>query len=203
MSKSPAQDPSSGRERILDAAESCLQRFGLSKTTIEDVAQAGGMSRATVYRQFGSRDALLLAVAARDAERVASQAEVHLQRFDDVGSWLVEGMLFCLREIPKRPVLGQFLAPQELGAASRMMLTSERMLAIGSEILRPIFEPARRQGLLHEGLDLDSLMEWVLRILMSYLAVPGPPSRSEEELRTLIRTLLLPAVLADSGKTTR
>ena len=26
-------------------------------------------------------------------------------------------------------------------------------------------------------------MEWVLRILMSYLAVPGPPSRTEEELR--------------------
>ena len=58
-------------------------------------------------------------------------------------------MLFCLREIPKRPVLSQFLAPQELGAASRMLLTSDRMLAIGAEILRPMFEPARREGLLH------------------------------------------------------
>ena len=198
MSAKPDNEPAPGRERVLDAAESCLQRFGLAKTTVEDVAQASGLSRATVYRQFGSRDALLLAVAARDAERVAGQAERYLRRFEDVGSWIVEGMLFCLREIPKRPVLSQFLAPQELGAASRMLLTSDRMLAIGSEILRPVFEPTRRQGLLQADLELDALMEWVLRILMSLLAVPGPPSRTEEDLRGLLRKMLLPAVLVGS-----
>ncbi|MBW2695511.1 MAG: TetR/AcrR family transcriptional regulator [Deltaproteobacteria bacterium] len=193
------KDTPSGREKMLDAAESCLERFGLAKTTIEDVARAAGLSRATVYRQFGNRDGLLLAVAARDAERTARQAELFLQQFDDVGSWLVEGMLFCLREIPKRPVLSQFLAPQDFGAASRLILTSERMLSIGAELLRPIFEPARREALLQRDLQLDSLMEWVLRILMSYLAVPGPPSRTEEELRQLLRGMLLPAVLASAG----
>jgi AcrR family transcriptional regulator len=184
---------------MLDATESCLQRFGLAKTTIEDIAQASGLSRATVYRQFGNRDALLLAVAARDADRVAGEAELYLRRFDDVGSWIVEGMLFCLREIPKRPVLSQFLAPHEFGAASRMLLTSDRMLAIGAEILRPMFEPARRAGLLHANLELDSLIEWVLRVLMSYLAVPGPPSRNEEDLRRQLRSMLLPAVLVDAS----
>ncbi len=188
------------RERMLDAAESCLERFGLAKTTIEDVAQAAELSRATVYRQFGNRDGLLLAVAARDAERTASDAELYLQQFDDVGSWIVEGMLFCLREIPKRPVLSQFLAPQEFGAASRLILTSERMLAIGAEMLRPMFEPARREGLLQRDLELDALMEWVLRILMSYLTVAGPPSRTEEDLRQLLRGLLLPAVLASGAR---
>lgn len=197
MSEKPGLEAASGREAILDAAESCLHRFGPAKTTVEDVAQAAGVSRATLYRQFGNRDALLLAVAAREADRVATDAELFLRRFDDVGSWLVEGMLFCIREIPNRPLLSQFLDPQELGAASRMVLTSERMLAIGSEILRPMFEPAHAAGLLREGVELDALIEWILRILMSYLAVPGPESRSEEELRTQLRTLLLPAVLID------
>jgi AcrR family transcriptional regulator len=200
MTKNLDHETTSGRERMLDAAESCLQRFGVAKTTVEDVAQAAGLSRATVYRQFGSRDALLLAAAAREAERLATQAELYLQRFDDVGSWLVEGILFCLREIPKRPLLAQFVAPQDLGTTGRMVLTSERMLAIGSEILRPMFEPAQREGLLHRDLQLDALIEWVLRILMSYLAVPGPASRSEEELRTLLRSMLLPAVLVDGGR---
>jgi len=81
------------------------------------------------------------------------------------------------------------------------VLTSDRMLAIGSEILRPMFEPARRAGLLHEDLELDSLIEWVLRILMSFLAVPGPTDRTEEDRRRLLRTLLLPAVLVPGGKT--
>ncbi len=198
---SAAKDPAVGRERVLDATESCLQRFGLAKTTIEDVARTSGLSRATVYRQFRNRDALLLAVAARDADRVASQAERYLQRFEGVGSWIVEGMLFCLREIPKRPVLSQFLAPQEFGAASRMLLTSDRMLTIGAEILRPMFEPARNEGQLHEDLELDSLMEWVLRILTSYLAVPGPPTRTEDDLRRLFRGMLLPAVLVSGSGT--
>lgn len=199
MTQKLASPPAAGRARMLDAAESCLQRFGLAKTTIEDVAQASELSRATVYREFGNRDGLLLAVATRDAERTASDAERYLRRFEDVGSWIVEGMLFCLREIPQRPVLSQFLAPQELGAASRMLLNSDRMFAIGTEILRPMFEPARREGLLREKLELDSLMEWVLRILMSYLAVPGPPNRAEEELRQLLSAMLLPAVLVDRG----
>ncbi len=185
-----------GRDRMLDAAASCLERFGLAKTTIEDVARAADLSRATIYREFANRDGLLIAVAAREAERTASDAELFLQQFDDVGSWIVEGMLFCLREIPERPVLAQFLAPQELGAASRLMLTSDRMLSIGAEILRPMFEPARREGLLQQDLELEVVIEWVLRILMSYLAVPGPEARSEDDLRQLLHKLLVPAVLA-------
>ena len=41
-------------------------------------------------------------------------------------------------------------------------------------------------------------MEWILRILMSHLAAPGPEERSEEDMRRLLRQLLLPAVLASS-----
>ena len=190
------------RERLLDAARACLERYGLSKTTVEDVARAAGLSRATVYRMVGSRDALVLAVAAREAERCAADAVDHLQRFDDVGSWVVEGILFCLREIPKRPVLAQFGAPQDLAAASRLVLSSERMLAIGSDILRPMFEGARREGLLAPAVELDDFIEWVLRILMSFLAMPGPAVRDEADLRRLLRTMLLPAILHDAARRT-
>ena len=48
------------RERLLDAAEGCLQQFGPQKTSMEDVARAAGMSRATVYRYFEDTDDLFL-----------------------------------------------------------------------------------------------------------------------------------------------
>lgn len=188
------------RERYLGAAEACYARFGLAKTTVEDVAQAAGVSRATVYREFGNRDELLLAVVEREAGRVALEAELHLQRFDDVGSWIVEGMLFCLSEIPRRPVLAMLLTPEDVGRTSRLVLTSEQLLGIGADMLRPIFEPAHRAGLLRKSVELEALMEWVLRVLMSYLTVPSHLAPNEDEMRHLLREMILPAVLKPAGQ---
>jgi AcrR family transcriptional regulator len=186
-------------ERWLDAAESCYTRFGLAKTTVEDVAQAAGASRATFYRLFKSRDDLLVAVIAREAGRFAAEAEIQLRRFDDVGSRIVEGMLVCLREMPRRPLLAMLFAPEEVGVASRLLLTSERLLEIGTDNLRPMFEPARRRGLLRESVEIEALIEWVLRILVSYLTVPSRLARTDEELRHLLRVMILPAVLKSSA----
>jgi AcrR family transcriptional regulator len=188
-----------GRERWLDAAESCYARFGPGKTTVEDVAQAAGVSRATLYRHFRTRDQLLLAVIVREAGRLAKEAEIALRCFDDVGSWIVEGMLFCLREIPNRPLLAMLFAPEQVGVASRLVLTSERLLEIGAGILRPMFEPARQRGLLRESVQIEVLMEWVLRVLLSYLTVPRHLARSDAELRHLLRVMILPAVLKSSA----
>lgn len=50
-------------ERILEAAEEVLRRFGLAKTTVVDVARALGVSHGSIYRHFPSKAALLDAVA--------------------------------------------------------------------------------------------------------------------------------------------
>jgi AcrR family transcriptional regulator len=196
--RSPAQPAPAVNERWLDAAESCYTRFGLAKTTMEDVAQAAGVSRATLYRQFKSHDDLLVGVVVREAERLAAEAEVHIQRFDDVGSWIVEGMLLCLREIPRRPLLAMLFAPEEVGVASRLVLSSERLLAIGADFLRPMFALAGERRLLREGVRIEALMEWVLRILMSYLTVPSHLARTDSDLRQLLRAMILPVVLANA-----
>ena len=47
--------------RILAATMACLERFGVAKTTIDDVAREAGCSRATIYRNFPNRTALVSA----------------------------------------------------------------------------------------------------------------------------------------------
>lgn len=59
------------RDRILDAAEVALTRFGLQKTTVVDVARALGVSHGSVYRFFASKAALRDAITERWLARVS------------------------------------------------------------------------------------------------------------------------------------
>ncbi|KNB52981.1 TetR family transcriptional regulator [Streptomyces caatingaensis] len=52
-------------ERILEATEDVLRRFGPAKATVVDVARALGVSHGSVYRHFGSKAALREAVTER------------------------------------------------------------------------------------------------------------------------------------------
>src|SRR5437867_13402029 len=60
------------RERILDAAEDVLRRFGPAKATVVDVARALGVSHGSVYRHFPSKAALRESVAERWLDRVSA-----------------------------------------------------------------------------------------------------------------------------------
>jgi AcrR family transcriptional regulator len=194
----PAVAVPNPQERYLDAAEVCFAQFGLAKTTVEDVARAAGVSRATLYRAFKNRDELFLAVYLRESARLAKDARNHLRAFDDAGSWIVEGMLFCLAEVPKRPLLATQFGVEEAGRTSRIVLNSGQVLAVGCETLRPAFEVARDRGQLKPGLELEALIDWVVRILISYLTVPSASLASRAQMRTLLRATVLPAILEPS-----
>jgi len=59
-------------DRILDAAEEVLTRFGPQKTNVVDVARAIGVSHGSVYRHFASKVALRDAVTERWLGRVTA-----------------------------------------------------------------------------------------------------------------------------------
>ncbi len=63
---------SSVNERIMDAAEEVLRRYGPAKTNIVDIAEVLGMSHANIYRYFPSKKALLDAVAARWLHKISA-----------------------------------------------------------------------------------------------------------------------------------
>jgi AcrR family transcriptional regulator len=56
-------------DRILDAAEEVLRRYGPQKTTVVDVARALDVSHGTIYRHYPSKQALRDAVTRRWLQR--------------------------------------------------------------------------------------------------------------------------------------
>ncbi|MAF58544.1 TetR/AcrR family transcriptional regulator [Ponticaulis sp.] len=64
--------------QILDAAEALLTRYGLRRVTMDDVAEAVGLSRPAVYQYFSSKSALITAALNRFHTRVQEQVETEL-----------------------------------------------------------------------------------------------------------------------------
>lgn len=65
----PAVRRRSPRERILAGALVAMARRGLHKVSIEDICNAAGMSRRTLYRHFDGREAVIAGVAQHIRER--------------------------------------------------------------------------------------------------------------------------------------
>lgn len=61
------------RERILEAAEQVLRRYGPAKATVVDVARALDVSHGTVYRHFASKAALRDAILRQWLQRIDAQ----------------------------------------------------------------------------------------------------------------------------------
>jgi len=73
--------------RILRAAGSVLAARGLA-ATVDDVAEAAGVSRRTIFRHFVTRDALFVAVIRAGIRRYGEQ--IPPPGDDDLRSWLRE-----------------------------------------------------------------------------------------------------------------
>ena len=68
------------REAIVDAAIGMFDRRGIDATSIDDIARAVQMSRATVFNYFPAKEAILVEIGARFVIEIAQQAGVHRRR---------------------------------------------------------------------------------------------------------------------------
>ncbi len=59
------------RQRILDGARGCFARHGYEGATVRRLEQSTGLSRGAIFHHFRDKEALFLALAEQDTERMA------------------------------------------------------------------------------------------------------------------------------------
>ncbi|HWF15784.1 MAG TPA: TetR/AcrR family transcriptional regulator [Acidimicrobiales bacterium] len=187
-------------DAVLDAAASCYLRFGVAKTTATDIAQVVGISRATLYRRFGSHEAIFLAVLTRESEAMAVDAEAHLAQIDDPRERILEGMLYSIEEIGRRPVHAAVFGGDSVAWAATQAIQGEALRRIGEAGVRPLLESSLADGSISEQEMMD-LVDWILRILISFAAVPGNGGRKPEDIRRQLEAWFVPAFEARLGGT--
>lgn len=167
------------------------------KTTVEDVAASAKVSRATVYRYFDGRDAIILAVLLREAGRLLDRLADKLAAQPDVETAVVTGVIFTVKAVRADENLALLFAPEAAGVTGSVAGASAALFDVTAEFLRPLFQSAQESGQLRPGLDLDDAVEWTLRTILSLLTVNGPRQRSTDEQYRYLQTFLVPALVAN------
>src|SRR2546423_4240646 len=100
-------------ERVIHGALRCFARWGVAKTTLDDIAAAAGCSRATVYRLYpGGKERVLQAAVTHEVTRFFEGLSLRLAGVDDLEDVLVAGISYAGRELSEHAAL-QFLLAHE------------------------------------------------------------------------------------------
>jgi AcrR family transcriptional regulator len=183
--------------RLVGAALACIERWGVAKTTLEDVAREAGCSRATVYRAFpGGKRALLQAVAASELAGLFDALSSSLEAAEDLEELLVAGISRAAGWLQGRCALKFLLAHEpELVLPRGQGSGLDGLLRLACDFAAPYLErylgpdPARRAA------------EWVARLVVSYTTCPaeGFDLAEADSARQLVRLFVLPGVRAMSA----
>jgi len=191
MSKS-SSDPEA---EILRAAKQCYLCDGIARTGMREVAAAAGVARSTLYRYFPSRDDVLVATIKLEMEEENARIGKRLGQFTEPADIIVEGLLMAIRDIPERPLLKAVFASDEDAVARRIIWNSDIIVSFGEELMDRVVQPALDANLLQTAVSPEVLVEWVYRVLLSFLTLPSNWIKTEEQLRSTLHALLVPVLL--------
>ena len=192
-----ADDRSSTRVRIVDATLRCLARQGVAKTTVDDIAREAKFSRATLYRTFpGGKDAILEAVVETEVARLFSSLAVVMGEAADLEEVLVAGMTEAAQRLTAHSAMAYLLLHEPGVILPRLTFADmDRVLLVAGDFAAPFF------GRWLEPDQASRAAEWAVRIVLAYVADPAPDTdlTDPDDTRSLVRTFVLPGVLALRG----
>lgn len=155
-------------DRLLDATEKLLAERGIRATTMQQVADVAGVSRAWLYRHFPDKQAMIGAAIVRLTDSFWSDARVELDALNDFTDQLVAGV---------RIGRGAYDDPGTLLLRLRTSEPEEFAACAGAGVSglvpdlalfwKPFVAAAMANGEVHPAHALDEVAEWVARILIS------------------------------------
>ncbi|WP_112242757.1 TetR/AcrR family transcriptional regulator [Kribbella monticola] len=161
------------REELLDAAYDAIVTGGYDGLRMADVGRRTGVSRQTVYNEFGDKWGVLQAVAARETERFLVEVNAALAGHTDPIDGLRAAVERALTLASDNPLVKAALSAPGSDQASQLLTTR------GQQVLE----------LSHQRLDAHVREHWpeiaaddaatcvdiALRVVLSHIVNPGPP----------------------------
>jgi AcrR family transcriptional regulator len=188
-------DAAEARLQILAAAEIVIARYGVSKTTMDDIGKQAGVSRPTVYRYFGDRDNLLGALIERRARMLFDRARDYILGFESFPEQLVEGLLYLVDHGRRDPIMRTLVGPEYLDVTSSIVNGSALAAELTAEMWEPVLRRAAQRGEIRSDLDVMAVGEWLAVVQFILLEHRDVASTDHPSTRLLLKTFVLPAFI--------
>ena len=189
------------RERILEAAYACVARWGLSKTSIEDVTKEAGLSRSTIYRYFpGGRDELVGAVIGWEHDRFFGRLYEAVKDAASLEEVMERGLTFAHRSIAQHEVLQRVLQTEPELLLPALTVRNESTVALVAAFLTPYLEAHH----LAPGVQVADAADFLARMVLSYMTAPGRWDLEDpDQVAKLVRAELLGGIVPPSTRSGR
>lgn len=188
------RDASRADDRIADALMRCVGRWGLAKTTIEDLAREAGVSRATVYRIFpGGKPAIVQHAMHLQVADLVGLLTVELSEVDDLEDCLVTAVVTASTFLGQHEALSFMRAHEPV--VLEQVLGFDRLDALfltAATLVGPVFA---------RFLDDEHAREvtvWMTRVIVSHLSTPSDLLDLTDpiQVRAFVRTVVVPGIAA-------
>jgi len=181
------EDPMVGR--ILDAAEQCIHRFGIRRTSMGEVARVGKMSRGSIYNHFGDKESLVEGVFGRRQQIFLNRTEALLEKEDSLVDKLTQSVVLGRKNM--REGIFASLAETEPETVAMMFLDSrfyERSVAFWP----PHIRMAQEAGEIRADIDPGMAIDFVMRLAVSLVMYPhmGVELKNRREVRRYLEQVL-------------
>lgn len=159
------------RGTLLDAARDLLGDRPWAQISMAEVARAAGVSRQTLYKEFGSRDefaqTFVIREGARFLDAVERAIELHL---DDPRAAVAAGLEVFLGAAAEDPLVALLLADDGTGGMLPLITTQSRPVLVWASAR---LGEAMRAGWPHASdEDVELLADSFVRLAISYVTMP-------------------------------
>ena len=184
----------SAEMRVIVAAKTCCERWGIEKVTIDDIANEAGVSRATLYRLFpGGKDVLFEALRVSELEDFFVRLTAQVDGAVDLEDLLVRAVVAATQELRDDQHLAIMMASEPGDTLAQLTVEGlPRIMRVATVFLVPLVDPylPRRES--------ARLVELLSRLVISYFLAPSDhvDLGDADSARLFINTFVLPAFLA-------
>ncbi|WHU46366.1 TetR family transcriptional regulator [Gordonia sp. L191] len=174
------------RDRMVEVGVGLVSRFGAKTLSLTSVARHAGVARATAYRMFGGRDALVAAIVDREVAQLRVQLREWAATESDAAGKVRAQIRHVLPYIREHEALQYVLRhePEEIVRALISTTDSEGPSLVARIVDEALPDMAPEIGQ-HLVPDARGAAEFLVRVIYSVMLVPDS-SLSDEQIADLV-----------------